>query len=96
MEGVTFRQPQIAEVLRSRFVESRLHMDYPDRIEGEKYAVHRRLQQELVGTTAVPQYAVLDPVDGEFLVRHRLFGADHVDWAADFLRLFELLPAKKH
>lgn len=96
MEGVTFRRPQIAERLRQGFVESRLHMDYPDRIAPGKFAVHRRLQQELIGSTAVPHYAILDPTDGEFLVRHRLYGAEPGSWEQDFVRLFAMLPAKKH
>jgi hypothetical protein len=92
---VTFRQSQVREILRKGYVESRLHMDYPDRIAPAKFAVQRRLQQELIGSTAVPYYAVLDPDDGEFLVRHRLYGAEPSAWLQDFQRLFAMLEASK-
>ena len=37
MEGVTFRTPRLSAVLRDRVVESRLHMDFPGRIEREQW-----------------------------------------------------------
>ena len=37
MEGQTFRSPQLSAVLRDKVVESRLHMDFPGRIDPEKF-----------------------------------------------------------
>ena len=61
MEGGTFHTPQLSAVLRHNVVESRLHMDYPGRIAADKYAVHERLLDELIGKYSWPYYAILDP-----------------------------------
>lgn len=96
MEGGTFHTPRVAELLRERFVESRLHMDYPDRIPEERYLVQRRLQAELIGGTGTPYYAILDPDDGEFLVRWHLPGANTQEWEKTFLRILAIPEPKGH
>jgi len=88
--------PRVAELLRERFVESRMHMDYPDRIPVEQYRVQRRLQAELIGSTGTPYYAILDPDDGEFLVRWHLRGPDPKQWEQDFLRILAIPQPKRH
>jgi len=88
--------PRVAELLRDRFVESRLHMDYPDKIPAEQYRVQRRLQAELIGSTGTPYYAILDPDDGEFLVRWHLRGPDTKQWEQDFLRILAIPQPKRH
>jgi hypothetical protein len=92
VEGVTFQDKDVARELRSRFVESRLHMDGDDRVDPELLAAHRRLQQELIGSRATPYYAILDPHDGTFLFRHHL--RDPSTWRDDFLRIFRALPER--
>jgi hypothetical protein len=92
VEGVTFHDKDVAAQLQSRFIESRLHMDGDDRIDPQKLAAHRRLQQELIGSVAVPHYAILDPFTGDFLYRARLHGGDPAGWKKDFLAMFRALP----
>lgn len=87
-----FHDKDVARELRGRFVESRLHMDGDDRIAPELLAAHRVLQQELVGSVAVPQYAILDPYTGDFLFRSRLRGGNPDGWKKDFLAMFAKLP----
>ena len=93
VERVTFQQPNVLAVLRAKFVESRLHMDEPER-DPAKYQLHRRLQMELIGGIGVPHYAILDPVTGEFLYRTHLYGADPNVWRDDFMVMFAALPPK--
>ena len=95
VEGVTFHKPQLSAVLRERVVESRLHMDYPARIPAEKFPVHARLQQELIGTPAVPYYAILDPETDEFLFKLYFKAGDRDLLLANVLRAFERLPDKR-
>lgn len=94
VEGVTFRDPQVAQALENRFVESRLHMDGEDVVQPTLFAQHRRLQSELIGTRAMPYYAILDPVTGEFLFRSHLRGGDPEGWKKDFLAMFDKLPER--
>ena len=93
MEGVIFHRKDVANELKSRFVESRLHMDGQDRVPAELFVAHRRLQQELIGSIAVPHYAFLDPYTGDFLFRHNL-ATDPSAWEGDFLRIFAQLPKR--
>jgi hypothetical protein len=95
VEGVTFHLPQIAAVLRSKFVESRVHMDVPARIDPQRYAVSAQLRDELIGSTAMPHYAILDPETGEFLSRSHLHGGSPDGWARDMLAFLERPDAKK-
>ena len=76
MEGVTFRDPAVATELKNRFVESRLHMDGFDRVPKAVFEKHLELRDELIGNPAMPYYAILDPVNGEFLFRAHLLGSD--------------------
>jgi hypothetical protein len=48
----------------------------------------------LIGSRAVPQYAILDPHDGTFMFRTGLRGGDPASWREDFLRMFRALPAR--
>ena len=95
MEGVTFHSPQLAAVLRDKVVESRLHMDFPGRIDPDKYPQHQRLQQELIGNPAMPYYAILDPATDEFLYRTYIRGGDFEALHDSFLAMLERLPPKK-
>ena len=95
MEGDTFHKPQLSAVLRDKVVESRLHMDAPGRIDPDKYSVHLRLQQELIGNPAMPYYAILDPDTDEFLYRTYVRGGDFDLLRDTFLEMFEKLPDKK-
>jgi hypothetical protein len=83
VEGVTFHQAPIAGLLREGFVESRLHMDAPEEIDAAKWPYHRLLQDELIGSAAVPYYAILDPRTGSYLAQTRLHGGDRAGWARD-------------
>lgn len=96
MEGVTFHTPQLAGLLRKGFVEARLHMDRPGAIDPAKFKVHERLRAELIGSTGTPYYAIIDPDDGEFLLRTHLHGGDPGQWTKDFVALLDKLPAKNH
>ena len=91
MEGVTFQESPLAKRLRNGFVEARLHMDAPNHpdIDPKKFAVHQRLQAELIGSIALPHYAIMDPETGEFLARHHLHGGPGSGWVRDFERLFD-------
>ena len=92
MEGVTFRDPAVAEQLKDRFVESRLHMDGDEVVPAARIAKHRDLQDELIGNPAMPYYAILDAKTGEFLFRANLQGGDPERWKKDFLAMFAKLP----
>lgn len=95
MEGGTFRTPQLSAVLREKVVESRLHMDFPGRIPADVFPVHARLQAELIGSPAMPYYAILDPDSGEFLFRMYIKGGDFNLLHSNLLRAFDQLPDKK-
>lgn len=88
MEGVTFRDPQVADSLKKNFVESRLHMDGDQVVPEGLMTKHRDLQDELIGNQAMPYYAILDPKTGEFLFRAHLRGGDPAGWKKDFLAMF--------
>lgn len=89
-----FHDKDVAPELRTRFVESRLHMDGDDRVDPQLLAAHRQLQQELIGSRAVPYYAILDPRNGEFLFRSHLVGGDIAGWKKGFLSMFAALPER--
>lgn len=93
MEGVTFRDPAVASVLKRHFVESRLHMDGDDVVPSHLMERHRDLQDELIGNPAMPFYAILDPDTDEFLFRSHLRGGDAEVWKKDFLAMFERIGA---
>lgn len=95
MEGKIFHSPLLSAVLRDKIVESRLHMDFPGRIDPDKYPVHVRLQQELIGNPAMPYYAIVDPETDEFLYRTYFVGGDEELLHDTFLEIFETLPDKK-
>ena len=94
MEGVTFRSPELSAVLRERAVESRLHMDFPERVGRDKWNAHARLQAGLIGNPAVPYYAILDPETDEFLFKMYMKGGDEPLLRGNFLKAFERLPVK--
>ena len=94
MEGQTFRKPLLSAVLRTKVVESRLHMDFPGRIDPDKFPLHRRLQMELIGNPAMPYYAILDPETDEFLYRTYIQGGDYDLLHDRFIEMFERLPDK--
>lgn len=89
---MTFQDPAVAQQLKERFVESRLHMDGEDVVPPALFAKHRQLQDELIGNRAMPYYAIMDPRDGEFLFRAKLRGSDPEGWKQDFLAMFAKLP----
>lgn len=91
MEGVTFRDPAVAEALKQNFVESRLHMDGDEVVPEGLMTKHRDLQDDLIGNPAMPYYAILDPKTGEFLFRAHLRGGDPAGWKKDFLAMFARL-----
>ncbi len=96
MEGVTFRSPSLANVMRDKVVESRLHLDVPERIDPEKLPLHERVRDELVHQRGAPNYAILDPETGEFLYRIRgVPGGDYDALRDNFLKMFQDLPAKQ-
>jgi len=93
VEGVTFRDPAVAAVLKEFFVESRLHMDGDEVVPEAMMTRHRDLQDELIGNQAMPYYAILDPKTDEFLFRSHLRGGDPEVWKKDFLAMFARLGA---
>ena len=93
MEGVTFRDPAVAMVLKKSFVESRLHMDGDDVVLPHLIEKHRDLQDELIGNQAMPYYAILDPKTDEFLFRAHLRGGSPEGWKNDFLAMFNRIGA---
>jgi len=95
VEGQTFRSPQLSAVLRDKVVESRLHMDFPGRIDPDKFPLHQRLQAELIGNPAMPYYAILDPETDEFLYRTYIRGGDFDLLRDSFLEMLEKLPDKE-
>ena len=94
MEGVTFRDPAVAVILKERFVESRLHMDGQDVVPPGRFMKHQDLQDTLIGNQAMPYYAILDPKNDEFLFRAHLRGGDPEGWKKDFLAMFAKLPPR--
>lgn len=75
MEEGTFHHSAVAELLRDRFVEARLHVDYKENEEREL---------EMVQSRAQPIYVVVDPSTGE-MHGGRYEGAalsdeDFIDW----------------
>ena len=94
MEGVTFQDPLVHKALDTRFIESRLHMDAPERIPQELWPVHRILQRELIGSRAVPYYAIIDPKTDELFFVEHLRGGEPGGWRDDFLTMFDMLPEK--
>ena len=82
--------------MRDKIVESRLHLDYPDRIDPALFPLHARVRDELVHQVGAPNYAIVDPVSGEFL--YRIMGVPGGDFAAlsdTFLKMFTDLPEKQ-
>ena len=72
MEGKVFPSPAVAEVLNEKYVETRLHVDVPDRVPDIEE--NRRLQREYARTIALPVYVAIDPGTGQELGRFE--GAD--------------------
>ena len=68
MEKKVFPDPAVAEVLKDKFIEARIHTDHKE--QGE---ANRALQLEMTSSVAQPIYLLLDPKDGE--VHGRLDGA---------------------
>lgn len=64
MEEGVFLKSAVADILGPKYVEARLHVDYPENLER---------QLEMVQSNAQPIYLVLDPATGE--VHHRIDGA---------------------
>ena len=64
MEASVFPAPVVAEHLRTDFVLLRLYTD-----DADKGPVLQRYQQKLVGTVALPSYAVVTP-EGNLTVQH--------------------------
>ena len=56
MEDGVFHHQEVSELLRERFVEARLHVDYPENMEREL---------AMVQSNAQPIYVVIDPADPE-------------------------------
>ncbi len=52
MEDGIFPRPAVAEMLKKRFVEARLHVDYEENMQREL---------RMTGSNAQPVYLVLDP-----------------------------------
>lgn len=62
MEGTVLPAPAVAGVLKSDYVEARLHCDL-----GEHAEENKRIQDRLTGSIALPIYAIYDPVTEEVL-----------------------------
>lgn len=60
MEENIFPKPAVAGLLKSSYVESRLHTDGEKNIERI-----RELQDQLTGSVATPYYVLVDPETGE-------------------------------
>ncbi len=76
--------PSIAPLLREHFVEARLHMDYPDRIPAEKWAVHSQLRERLVGgRQTTPTYVTVDP-NGERKLQEHVLSGGPTAWLAGY------------
>ena len=91
---MTFHNTQLSDLLRKKAVESRLHMDFPGRINPANWSVQRRMQQELIGSPAMPYYAILDPETNEYLYRLYISGGDYGQLLDRFTKIFEELPDK--
>lgn len=89
MEEGVFRLPAVAGVLEKGFVEARLHMDYPERIDPAKFPRALQARKELVADTpAMPTWAVVDPKTGRKLGQHQLSGGPS-EWEAGFLAFLQ-------
>ena len=62
MEGTVLPTPAVAGVLKSDFVEARLHCDLGEHAEANKV-----IQDRLTGSIALPIYAIVDPVTEKVL-----------------------------
>ena len=82
MEGKILPAPAVAGILKSGFVEVRLHCDL-----GSHAAANKALQLELTNNLALPIFVVMDPDTRKVLRVHA-----GVAFAADFAEF--LLPAK--
>jgi hypothetical protein len=72
-EGI-FLRPAVAGVLKAGFVESRHHIDVKNTLTDEQLEANRKLADEIVGTRATPQYAIVDPNTGQKLRATALSG----------------------
>ena len=62
MEGTVLPTPAVAGVLKSGYVEARLHCDLGEHAEANKV-----IQDRLTGSIALPIYAIVDPVTEKVL-----------------------------
>ena len=74
MESFVFGDPEVAALMRTHFVESRLHVDAQNALSAERFADNRRLRDGLAGTMATPCIVVVDPRDGKTIAKHELRG----------------------
>ena len=75
----------IAPILREHFVEARLHMDNPKKIQADRWAVQDQLRKDLVeGRQTTPTYVTVDPATGKKFVEHILSGGPGA-WEAGYL-----------
>ena len=61
MEEGVFLHPAVAGPLNERFIEARLHVDYPRNMERER---------EMTGSNSQLLFLVVDPANEEILGRH--------------------------
>ena len=74
-----------APILREHFVEARLHMDNPKKIQADRWAVQEKLRVDLVeGRQTTPTYVTVDPNTGKKFVEHILSGGPGA-WEAGYL-----------
>ncbi len=67
MEKDIFHRPAVSGILEPKYVEARLHMDdfeHPDVVERTT-----KLQDELAGARATPNYLIVDPTTLRILGR---------------------------
>jgi hypothetical protein len=62
MEGTVLPTPAVAGVLKTDFVEARLHCDLGTHAEANK-----AIQDRLTGSIALPIYAIVDPATEQVL-----------------------------
>ena len=89
MEEQAFPDAAVAALLKSKFIEVRLHAENQQRLPAEKRQRFLDLRDALVGSVAIPAYAILDPRTEKSLGFYQLDGTKLDGWKSDFIALFE-------
>lgn len=86
MEGNTFLDPAVAEIMKEHFVEARLHCDSQNHLSEAQFNANLKARDDIAGgTLTMPYFVVVDPSnDNEVVGEHELSGGPGA-WKADWI-----------